>query len=132
MTSTWSLVSGSTGTKWSSPRSDAPLAPMPSSWMRTRLTSRPRMIGRLEAPGAKLDPVMPGFSNKRSPSVDAPLRRNSAFGTTVMVANWSVTIGIVPTKSPAPVQQVSSEQAASGQAEQVQGVPARGGLGLRR
>ena len=35
MTSTWSLVSGSTGTKWSSPRSDAPLAPMPSSWMRT-------------------------------------------------------------------------------------------------
>lgn len=61
------------------------------------MTSRPRMMGRLEAPGAKLDPVMPGFSNRRSPSVDAPLRRNSAFGTTVMVANWFVTIGIVPT-----------------------------------
>ena len=54
------------------------------------------MIGRLDAPGAKLDPVMPGFSNRRSPSVEAPLRRNSSFGTTVMVANWSVTIGIVP------------------------------------
>ena len=55
------------------------------------------MIGRLDAPGANSDPVMPGFSNRRSPRVDAPLRRNSAFGTTVMVANWSVTIGIVPT-----------------------------------
>ena len=87
MTSTLSLVSGSTGTKWSSPRSDAPLAPVPFSWMRTRLTSRPRMIGRLDAPGAKLDPVMPGFSNSRSPRVEAPLRRNSSFGTTVMVAN---------------------------------------------
>ena len=69
---------------------------MPSSWMRTRLTSSPRMIGRLDAPGAKLDPVMPGFSNNRPPSVEAPFRRNSSFGTTVMVANWSVMIGIVP------------------------------------
>ena len=29
------------------------------------------MIGRLEAPGAKLEPVMPGFENRRSPSVAA-------------------------------------------------------------
>src|SRR6185312_14621516 len=65
--------------------------------MRTRFTSRPRMIGRLDAPGAKLDPVMPGFSKRRSPRVEAPLRRNSSLGTTVMVANWSVTIGTVPT-----------------------------------
>ena len=54
------------------------------------------MIGRLDAPGANSEPVMPGFSKRRSPKVDAPLRRNSALGTTVMVANWSVTIGIVP------------------------------------
>lgn len=55
------------------------------------------MIGRLDAPGAKLDPVMPGFSKRRSPRVEAPLRRSSSLGTTVMVANWSVTIGTVPT-----------------------------------
>jgi len=56
-----SLASGSTGTKWSSPRSDAPLEPTPFSWMRTRFTSSPRMIGRLDAPGAKLEPVIPGL-----------------------------------------------------------------------
>ena len=72
---------------------------MPSSWIRTRLTSSPRMIGRLDAPGAKLDPVMPGFSNRRSPRVAAPFLRSSAFGTTVTVANWSVTIGSVPTSA---------------------------------
>ena len=33
------------------------------------------MIGRLDAPGAKLEPVMPGFENRRSPSVEPPLRR---------------------------------------------------------
>ncbi len=55
------------------------------------------MIGRLDAPGAKLEPVMPGFSKRRSPRVEPPLRRNSSLGTTVMVANWSVTIGTVPT-----------------------------------
>ena len=69
---------------------------MPFSEMRTRLTSRPRMIGRLDAPGAKLEPVMPGFRNSRSPSVAAPLRRISSFGTTVTVANWSVTMGSTP------------------------------------
>ena len=41
------------------PRRRSP--PMPFSTMPTRLTSRPRMIGRLDAPGAKLDPVMPGL-----------------------------------------------------------------------
>jgi hypothetical protein len=45
------------------------------------------MIGRLDAPGAKLDPVMPGFSNRRSPRVAAPFRRSASFGTTVTVAN---------------------------------------------
>ena len=54
------------------------------------------MIGRLDAPGAKLEPVMPGLVNKRSPSVAPPLRRISSLGTTVTVANWSVTIGSVP------------------------------------
>jgi hypothetical protein len=54
------------------------------------------MIGRLDAPGAKLDPVMPGLFVSKSPSVDAPLRRISSFGTTVTVANWSVTIGSTP------------------------------------
>src|SRR5712691_5490621 len=62
----------------------------------TRLTSSPRMIGRLEAPGAKLEPVMPGFENRRSPSVAPPDRRSSSFGTTVTVANWSVTTGSTP------------------------------------
>jgi hypothetical protein len=37
------------------------------------------MIGRLEAPGAKLEPVMPGFENRRSPSVALPERRSSSF-----------------------------------------------------
>src|SRR5262249_59471323 len=64
--------------------------------MPTRLTARPRMIGRLEAPGAKLEPVMPGFENRRSPSVAPPERRSSSFGTTVTVANWSVTTGSTP------------------------------------
>ena len=54
------------------------------------------MIGRLDAPGAKLEPVMPGLSNNRSPSVLAALRLISSLGTTVTVANWSVTIGRVP------------------------------------
>ncbi|MGY4546328.1 hypothetical protein ACVMDO_001757 [Bradyrhizobium sp. USDA 4513] len=54
------------------------------------------MIGRLDAPGAKLDPVMPGFENSRSPSVAAPERRSSSFGITVTVANWSVTTGSTP------------------------------------
>ena len=45
------------------------------------------MIGLLEAPGAKLEPVMPGFEFSRSPSVAAPERRSSSFGTTVTVAN---------------------------------------------
>ena len=45
------------------------------------------MIGRLEAPGAKLEPVMPGFENRRSPSVAPPERRSSSLGTTVTVAN---------------------------------------------
>src|SRR5262245_15366460 len=54
------------------------------------------MIGRLDAPGAKLDPVMPGFPNSMSPSVPPGLRRISSLGTTVTVANWSVTIGRVP------------------------------------
>ena len=54
------------------------------------------MIGRLDAPGAKLEPVMPGFENSTSPSVLPVLRRISSFGTTVTVANWSVTIGSVP------------------------------------
>src|SRR5262245_16614125 len=64
--------------------------------MPTRLTSRPRTIGRLDAPGAKLDPVIPGLLNSRSPSVELPLRLISSLGTTVTVANWSVTTGSVP------------------------------------
>src|SRR5262245_26548540 len=64
--------------------------------MPTRLTSRPRTIGRLDAPGAKLDPVIPGLLNRRSPSVELPLRLISSLRTTVTVANWSVTTGSVP------------------------------------
>src|SRR3954471_24317862 len=64
--------------------------------MPTRLTSRPRMIGRDDAPGAKLEPVMPGLEKRRSPSVLDGVRRSSSFGTTVTVANWSVTIGSTP------------------------------------
>src|SRR6266542_3770576 len=64
--------------------------------MPTRLTSSPRMIGRDDAPGAKLEPVIPGLENNKSPSVLAGVRRNSSFGTTVTVANWSVTIGRTP------------------------------------
>jgi len=45
------------------------------------------MIGRLEAPGAKPEPVMPGLSNRRSPSVAPPLRRICSSGMTVTVAN---------------------------------------------
>ena len=51
---------------------------------------------RLDAPGANEDAVMPGLFSRRSPSVVAPLRRTSSLGTTVTVANWSVTIGSVP------------------------------------
>jgi len=80
-------ATGSIGTKWSSPRSEAPPAATPFSTMPTRLTSRPRMIGRLDAPGAKLEPVMPGLEDKRSASVAPPCRRISSFGTTVTVAN---------------------------------------------
>ena len=58
--------------------------------------SRPRTIGRLDAPGAKLEPVMPGLENNRSPNVPPALRLISSVGTTVTVANWSVTIGNVP------------------------------------
>ena len=54
------------------------------------------MIGRDDAPGAKLDPVMPGLENNRSPSVLDGVRRSSSFGITVTVANWSVTIGSAP------------------------------------
>ena len=54
------------------------------------------MIGRLAAPGAKLEPVMPGLENSTSPSVEPGLRCSSSRGTTVTVANWSVTIGSVP------------------------------------
>src|SRR5947209_14645778 len=64
--------------------------------MPTRLTSSPRMIGRLEAPGAKEEPVMPGFENRGSPSWAVPWRRISSLGTTVTVANWSVTTGSTP------------------------------------
>src|SRR5215510_7536027 len=64
--------------------------------MPTRLTSRPRTIGRLDAPGAKLDPVTPGLLKSRSPNVELPLRLISSLGTTVTVANWSVTTGNVP------------------------------------
>src|SRR4051794_22772048 len=69
---------------------------MPLSIMPTRLASRPRMIGRLEAPGAKLEPVMPGLENSTSPKVEPGLRWISSLGTTVTVANWSVTTGSVP------------------------------------
>ena len=68
----------------------------PFSRIPTRFTSRPRMIGRLEAPGAKVEPVMPGLENRRSPSWAVPWRRISSFGTTVTVANWSVTTGSTP------------------------------------
>src|SRR4051812_46784693 len=87
------------GTKWSSPRSETPPPPTPFSTIPTLLVSSPRMIGRLEAPGAKLDPVIPGFENSRSPNVLLTLRRSSSLGTTVTVANWSVTIGSVPGKA---------------------------------
>ena len=40
------------------------------------------MIGRLDAPGAKLEPVMPGFENSTSPKVESGLRWISSFGTT--------------------------------------------------
>src|SRR6476620_689857 len=64
--------------------------------MPTRLTSSPRLIGRLAAPGAKVEPVMPGLENSRSPSWAVPWRRISSLGTTVTVAHWSVTIGSTP------------------------------------
>jgi hypothetical protein len=81
------VANGLIGTKWSSPRSETPPPPTPFSTMPTRLTSRPRTTGRLDAPGAKLEPVIPGLENNRSPSVSPVLRRSSWFGTTVTVAN---------------------------------------------
>jgi hypothetical protein len=54
------------------------------------------MIGRLDAPGAKLEPVIPGLLSNRSPRLLPVLRRNSSFVTTVTVENWSVTTGSVP------------------------------------
>src|SRR4029077_7536430 len=70
--------------------------PTPFSTIPTRLTSRPRMIGRLDAPGAHDEPVMRGLENSTSPSVPPRARRSSSLGTTVTVANWSTTIGSVP------------------------------------
>jgi ribosomal protein S18 acetylase RimI-like enzyme len=40
--------------------------------------------------------VTPGLANRRSPRFAPGVRRISSVGTTLMVANWSVTIGIVP------------------------------------
>jgi hypothetical protein len=54
------------------------------------------MMGRLDAPGAKLEPVMPGLENSTSPKVEPGLRWISSLGTTVTVANWSVTMGSAP------------------------------------
>jgi hypothetical protein len=61
--------------------------------------SRPRTTGRLAAPGAKPDEVMPGLDCSTSPSVAPVLRWISALGIAVTVANWSVTIGSVPCSS---------------------------------
>src|SRR5262249_26983013 len=69
---------------------------MPSLTIPTRLASSPRMIGRLDAPGAKLEPVTPGLLNSTSPNVADGLRFSSSRGTTVTVANWSATTGSVP------------------------------------
>ena len=46
--------------------------------------------------GREGEPVMPGFENRRSPSWAVPSRRISSFGTTVTVANRSVTTGSTP------------------------------------
>ena len=51
---------------------------------------------KFDEPGAKLDPVMPGLLNRRSPRLVPALRVISSFGTTVTVANWSLTIGSEP------------------------------------
>ncbi len=77
--------------------SETSLVAMPFSWMRTRKLSWPRMTGRL-APGAKVELVMPGFENMTSARFSAVLRWISPLGTTVTVANWSVTIGSVPSR----------------------------------
>ena len=53
-------------------------------------------MGRLDAPGAKLEPTMPGFDDRTSPSVVPGLRWISSAGMTVIVANWSVTTGNSP------------------------------------
>ena len=45
------------------------------------------MVGASAELFAKLEPVMPGFANRRSPSVAAPTRRSSSLGMTVTVAN---------------------------------------------
>ena len=44
-------------------------------------------IGRLDAPGAKLEPVMPGLENSTSPNVVPGIALNLLSGSTVTVAN---------------------------------------------
>ena len=55
------------------------------------------MIGRLDAPGAKLEPVMPGLGEQEI--AERARRRCGGFprsARTVTVANWSVTTGSTP------------------------------------
>ena len=91
------------------------------------------MIGRLEAPGAKLEPVMPGLENNRSPSVLAGVRRSSSFGTTVTVANWSVTIGSTPGCGVSGTgDAVGGPPGDGGEGGRARRHPALGGLGVSR
>jgi alpha-N-acetylglucosaminidase len=59
--------------------------PMPQSQIDSRKVLVQKMIGRMQILG--IEPVMPGFENRRSPSWAPPSRRISSFGTTVTVAN---------------------------------------------
>ena len=57
---------------------------------------------------------MPGLEKSRSPSVLAAVRRSSAFGITVTVANWSVTIGSAPSGNESVLGSVADGSACPG------------------
>ena len=86
----------------------------PGSTLGDVLFSKPGITGSSFAPGAKLDPVMPGLEKSRSPSVLDGVRRSSSFGTTVTVANWSVTIGSAPMSGASGVTTSSGAVGAAG------------------
>ena len=86
-----SAANGSMGTAWSSLSAETSCEPMPFSCTRTRKLSKPRITGRL-APGAKVEPMMPGLVCSTSARLAPGVLTMSCRGTTVRAAKTSSTM----------------------------------------